>query len=80
MELLPFKYKIIWLLFVNKTSCTVKSMLAFHFSPEICCLMAWFLDRGDACQAYCFSGACVSNTQRSVAASVSPHVVMIDSM
>ena len=62
MELLPFKYKIIWLLFVNKISCTVKSMLAFHFSPEISCLMKGFLDKGAAWKA-CFFGthvrACV---------------------
>lgn len=54
MELLPFKYKIIQLLFVNKISCTVKSMLTFHFSPEIYCLMKWFLDKADVCMAGAF--------------------------
>lgn len=48
MEFLQFKYTIIPLLFVNKISSVLEVMLAFHLSPEVCCLMGWLFDKGGA--------------------------------
>lgn len=67
MELLPFKYKIIRLLFVHRIRGTMQSMLAFHFSPEACRLMEWFLAQGDT-WARRFPGARVYSAQRDGAA------------
>lgn len=37
----------------------MKSMLAFHFSPEICGLMKWFIDRADERRAVLFWRVCL---------------------
>lgn len=54
-------------------------MLAFHFSPELCCQAKWFIDRADKQKAPQSSGSYVYSTftaQREL--SIFPYMARID--